>query len=309
MKKILLSTFLMLVTAAFVQAQVIINENFDSYSNGDKIAQTAGAPWTTWSASPGGAEDGTVTSYVAKSGSNSLKIVKDNDCVLQLGDSTTGHYIYSMNLYTPQDTISYFNVLHVFAGQSSSWAIDNYGIGYDSTFHLVLQGHDTATAYFKAGSWNAYKLDVDMDKDEAKLFINDTLLFTWPWTMTAGDTSLGPNQLGGVDFYGYDVLNNGNCILYIDDIKLEKLTSTSINNATNEAELNIYPNPASSMLNIESSRDFKSIRIYDIAGAEVMYVPVNHNMQQIDISNLANGVYYVSINYENSIVVRKLVKR
>ena len=310
MKKILLLIFATIVTTALVQAQVIINENFDSYSSGDKIAQTAGAPWTTWSNSPGGGEDGTVSNIHANSGSNSLFIAKDNDCVLRLGDSTSGVYKFSMMLFTPIDTLSYFNILHVFNGSSSSWAADFYSVGYDSTFHIILQGNDTAQATAIASTWYPFELNVDMDNNEAKLLINNNVLFTWPWTLTSGDTTLGPNQLGAADFYGYDLNGAVNSGFYIDDVKLEKTgTSISVTPAANEVSLKMYPNPASNTLNINSSRAFKNIRIYDIAGAEVMNVQGGTGIiMSVDISSLSSGVYYVSFNYGDQIVVRKLVK-
>ena len=307
MKKILLSTLLIAVTAVVVQAQVIINENFDSYSSGDKIAQTAGSPWTTWSNSPGGTEDGTVSNKYANSGSNSLFIAKDNDCVLLFGDSTSGAYELTMKLYTPSDSCTYFNVLHKFDGGSSVWAADFYGLR-DSTFRLMLQGNDTAQTAYNPNAWHDFKLEINMDTDHARLSMDGSLVFEWPWTMTSGDTSMGPNQLGGVDLFGYDLYNDGGVGTYIDDLKLEKLSTVSFSPAINEVSLNIFPNPANSEINIQSSEDMKSIRIYNLAGAEVMYITPNTDVLSLNISDLANGLYYMSINYGDKIIVRKVIK-
>ena len=236
-------------------------------------------------------------------------IAKDNDCVLQFGDSTSGVYKLSMMLYTPADTLSYFNILHAFNGSSSVWAVDFFSVGYDSTFHIILQNNDTAQTLIYPDTWYQYELEIDMDNDEAKLSIDNNVFYTWPWTMTSGDTSTGPNQLGAADFYGYDLNGAVNSGFYIDDIKLEKLgTSISVKPAANEVSLKMYPNPASNTLNINSSRAFKNIRIYDIAGAEVMNVQGGTEIMSVDISSLSSGVYYVSFNYGDQIVVRKLVK-
>jgi len=308
MKKNLLTTLLLVLTAAFVNAQVIINENFDSYANGDKVAQTATGTWTTWSNAPGGAEDGTVSSKYASSGSNSMFIDKDNDLVLLFGDSTSGVYELTMKVYTPLDSCTYFNILHNFDGGSSVWAGDLYGLR-DSTFHLQLQGNDTASASYNPNTWHDFKMEINMNTDVARLSLNGALVFEWPWTLTSGDTSIGPMQLGAADFYGYDLYGDGQVGTFIDDLKLEKMSEVSISKADNEVELNIFPNPANNEINIQSSENMKSIRIYNIAGAEVMHYIPSTNVMNLDISSFSNGLYYISINYGDKIIMRKIVKK
>ncbi len=309
MKKILLSTLMIAFVAVYAQAQVIISENFDSYASGDKIAQTAGSPWTTWSNAPGGGEDGTVSSKYASSGTNSLFIAKDNDCVLLLGDSTTGAYEFTLKLYTPSDSCTYFNILHSFAGSSSVWAFDFYGLR-DSTLHMVLQGNDTLKpppAYLP-NTWHDFKLEVNMDNDQARLSVDGNMVFEWPWTMTGGDTTTGTTKLGGADFYGYDLYSDGGVGTFIDDIKLEKMSTVSFNTSSNEVSLDIYPNPTSNILNIESSEAIQSISVYNIAGAMVLHQNTQSELVNLDMSLLTNGLYYVSLNYGDKIIVKKVVK-
>ena len=308
MKKRLLTTLLLVLTAVFVNAQIIIDENFDSYTVGDKVAQTATDNWTTWSNAPGGSEDGTVSSMYASSGLNSMFIAKDNDLVLLFGDSTSGIYELTMKLYMPSDSCTYFNVLHSFSGGTSTWAADFYGLR-DSTFHLQIQGNDTATAAFNPNTWHNYKLEVNMNTDVAKLFLNGSLVFEWPWTITSGDTSMGPMQLGAADFYGNNTYNDGQVGTFIDDIKLEKIAEVSVPKLDNELELNIFPNPSNNEINIYSTENMKSIRVYNIAGSEVIYFAPKTDVVKLDISSLSNGLYYVSVNYGNKIVMRKIVKK
>ncbi|MCK5855935.1 MAG: T9SS type A sorting domain-containing protein [Bacteroidales bacterium] len=308
MKKVLLSTLLIVFTAAFIQAQVIIDEDFDSYTSGDKMAQSASAPWTTWSNAPGGAEDGTIMDKYAASGSNSLFIANGNDLVLLLGDSTGGFYELSMKLYTPSDSCTYFNVLHKFDGGSSIWAADFYGLR-DSTFRFLLQGNDTAQASYNPNMWHDFKLEINMDNDMARLSMDGNMMFEWPWTMTSGDATMGPNQLGGANFYGYDVYSDGLVGTFIDDLKLEKLSTVSFKQATNEVSLNIYPNPTNKEINIQSSEQMKSVRIYNVAGSEVMNFTPLSDILNVNISDLSNGLYYMSINYGDKVVVRKIVKK
>ena len=76
-------------------------------------------------------------------------------------------------------------------------------------------------------------------------------------------------------------------------------TSTNVNDFT--TKLLIYPNPAKDKLNIEG--DFTSANIYDVFGKLVL---TSKAQETIDISTLSNGVYFVNINVENTISVKKI---
>ncbi|MBN2730262.1 MAG: hypothetical protein JXR53_13640 [Bacteroidales bacterium] len=70
MKKTLLFLFAFGILYS-LSAQVIVTENFDSYTVGDHLAQTAGAPWTTWSGTTGAAEDPLISATQSSSAANS----------------------------------------------------------------------------------------------------------------------------------------------------------------------------------------------------------------------------------------------
>ena len=73
------------------------------------------------------------------------------------------------------------------------------------------------------------------------------------------------------------------------------------NNNNNNSELTIYPNPVKNVLTIEG--DFTSANIYDVFGKLVLGTDAQ---KTIDVSNLSNGVYFVNINVENTITVKKI---
>ena len=118
MKNFLLFTLAILIYSP-IFSQVIIEENFDSYSSGDRIAVVSGTDWTTWSKSPGSSEDAAISSTFAASPSNALHIVNDNDCVAKLGDKSSGRYSIKFNILIEAGKIGYFNVLQKFAGSNS----------------------------------------------------------------------------------------------------------------------------------------------------------------------------------------------
>lgn len=75
--------------------------------------------------------------------------------------------------------------------------------------------------------------------------------------------------------------------------------STAVNNITQE--LNIYPNPAKDVLKIDGT--YTSANIYDVFGKLVLSTEAQ---KTIDVSTLSNGVYFVNINNNKVITVKKI---
>jgi hypothetical protein len=59
--------------------------------------------------------------------------------------------------------------------------------------------------------------------------------------------------------------------------------------------LNLYPNPARGMLNIESSREMQEIRILDMLGKVVLSLQPNDRRVQVDTSGFWPGIYFVQV--------------
>ena len=83
----------------------------------------------------------------------------------------------------------------------------------------------------------------------------------------------------------------------------------SVENKIGGSELNIYPNPATEMLNIELenySGQLALVRIIDITG-QVNYIK-NHyeGIIKIDLSNFNTGLYFVVVNIDEKSIVNKI---
>jgi hypothetical protein len=73
--------------------------------------------------------------------------------------------------------------------------------------------------------------------------------------------------------------------------------------------LTIYPNPASSIISIESTKyQLESIRIEDVLGQEIYYLQPQNNKTEIDISHLPSGIYIIQLQSKNGVVSKKFVK-
>ncbi len=94
----------------------------------------------------------------------------------------------------------------------------------------------------------------------------------------------------------------------IDDIFI---TGTIITSAKNEisskSEINIYPNPTTDYINIESN-SASIIKLYNIIGEEIISLN-SSNFEKIDVSKFNSGIYFIKIENLNdkSVISQKII--
>ncbi|MCF8366538.1 MAG: T9SS type A sorting domain-containing protein [Bacteroidales bacterium] len=70
-----------------------------------------------------------------------------------------------------------------------------------------------------------------------------------------------------------------------------------IENIPESKELVIYPNPASSFINIHDLPNQPSqVTIYSIQGGVILQKPISAQSNNIDVSSLKNGLYFLNFN-------------
>ena len=75
---------------------------------------------------------------------------------------------------------------------------------------------------------------------------------------------------------------------------------------TSFTEFEVYPNPTSSLLNITSNDEIKSMTIYSLDGKLILDTKEN----KVDVSNLQNGLYIIKVTTDqNGVGTKKFVKR
>ena len=72
----------------------------------------------------------------------------------------------------------------------------------------------------------------------------------------------------------------------------------------NAIQLNVYPNPATNNITIESNSTINSIQIFDLTGALIQI----ETKESFSIENLNSGVYMINISTENGSINKKLIK-
>ena len=222
MKK-LLSFFSLLLAIFTMQAQtVIFTDNFDSYTAGQRLCSQNNNDWTTWSNSPGSAEDAYISTEQAASGSNSLKINGSNDIIYRFSNQTSGVFDIEFKYYVPSTgNGAYFNLQHYY-NPGIEWAFEcflyNSGSGY-----VTINNANTNFSY-PSNAWFPVKIHVDLDNSSATLTINSVDVITWPFNYTSENAN-GINQLGSVNFYAGAPDNNLTGTYYVDDFAFTQVTA------------------------------------------------------------------------------------
>ncbi len=89
----------------------------------------------------------------------------------------------------------------------------------------------------------------------------------------------------------------------IDNLAYDIITGVKETSKSNL--FSIYPNPSSSIINIDYNEGFSTINILDIHGKVVL----QSKQKTIDINSLANGIYVIQIETENGVLKSKFVKQ
>lgn len=98
----------------------------------------------------------------------------------------------------------------------------------------------------------------------------------------------------------------GGGFIYFDDFSIVNNTNVSIKDNNIEG-LQVFPNPASNVVNITSSlTGVKEVTIFNMLGKKVLETSTN---ETVNISDLTSGVYIMNISQDGKTASRKLVKK
>ncbi|MCA6422685.1 MAG: T9SS type A sorting domain-containing protein [Flavobacterium sp.] len=131
------------------------------------------------------------------------------------------------------------------------------------------------------------------------------------WDFGDGTTSVANNpthiySTTGTFIVKLKAVNCGIEKSFIQNIIISQLNTETLN--PNNFDLNIYPNPTNSILNIEFTNDllFDSVKIYDLFGKLVSEKKQNTN--QINVENLTKGIYIIEVVSDGKIFMNKFIK-
>lgn len=177
----------------------------------------------------------------------------------------------------------------MYDGAGIEFAINNAGndSSFEITFRVAAPNNDCKLEYY---------LD---DKKIGSVSVPNTGNWQVWQSVVVNDVTIEP----GNHYLKLVFVKGGFNINYIDVKQLD----TSVETLT-ERQMLIYPNPASSNVNIESPGfKFSKVEIFDMAGKRIIQNSVAYqNKLQMPV-NLLNGVYVLKISNDIESVFRKIV--
>ena len=311
MKKFLPFVLFATLPGFVVGQTILIAEDFDSYANGNLLAQTAGLPWSTWTNAPGGAEDTPVSNEQASSGSLSAKFTGTaaggpTDMVLRLGDRTAGSYALGFNMFVVEGLGGYFNLQHNEVIGAGSWMMEMTFTPSGAINFLV--GTTTATGAYPSGEWFSVLMLIDLDQQQASMLVDGVPQHSW---MTSAP---GPNRLGAVNFFAYAGGAPAVPSFYVDDVLFVNVTGVGISESA-KAEMATYPNPTSDLLNVEfnGTGNVAIASVVDLSGRTVIegqgFLQNGSSARtQLDLRGLTRGVYLLRVQDGSRELVRRVTK-
>lgn len=290
MKKLLFISALLLSPFGWSQS---IYEDFDSYKAGEYLGTESNGLWTTWTNQPASSEDTYVSNEESFSGNNSIKLEGGGvvDVVLPLGNHSSGHWTVSFMMLLPEGNGGYFNLLHAFDNANSNWAVQVYfsetGAGY-----LTVGGEALAINFsHPTGSWFEVVANIDIDNDEAELYVDNNLAHSWVWSV--GSMNQVPtldNGLDAINFYPAAPVGE-NALYFIDDVSFSNF-SLSISETTETIIL--FPNPTKTSFYVNNVKN-NTIQVFNVLGENVFENFCLEESVAIDCDLWDTGIYLIKV--------------
>jgi len=331
MKKIYLLSAVAL-SATFLSAQVLETDNYNSYNVGN-----VGTAVTGVTAGQGGmyTYQGANTDYqivtIDAAHGNSLQVksgataaAASNRYVFKSGLDTAwanrnaGNNILKGTLEIYTGTATGVNLMTSVIYTADSGMV---GIAYNSGTKLIsglanltssagVSGFYNITGIsstvFPANTW----VTVGYTYDSVNGVITYTVNGSTITLAVAGYTitkNLVPDEHDITSAFGTG--NNASTTAAIDNVSIQAVNAASLGTATvgqiGNIAISLFPNPTADYLNF--SGKVKSVQVFDAAGRNVSTAKTVNN--QVDVRNLAKGVYIIKFETENGTQTEKFIKQ
>ncbi len=222
-----------------------------------------------------------------------------------LADVNANNQSLSLNLYT--SNISYWAVTNAF---------DLSGDDYEITFDYGT----TAGPYSQVPTGPAPQIEAG---DQFKILITTDAGVSWQELKSWDQPNITiPNQRNNITidvsaykgnnvkfaFYASDgtvFVSQANYRIYVDNFKVQKKNTMGVTESKLPT-VNVYPNPTTDKIVIQSRKKIQSAELYDISGKK-LYATGTH---ELDLSRTPKGVYIVKIYFSDlTFTTEKIIKQ
>lgn len=247
--------------------------------------------------------------FVSLSGNKSGLVPGDGTtrAGLDLGNRIFGQIYFDMWMYVPTNKEALMQVMDHFPVGDGAPIFGNIffnkeganpGVGY-------IDDCPNAPLYFEFPHDEWFHLEFNFDLTKGieigimSLKVDNELVIPYdtPFTNSQG---IYPTAIGGMQFLS----NSANSEFYMDDlIYLGGILNSS---DFEENKITIHPNPAADILQIYTESTVEEIVIYNLLGQNVLS---DFALNEIDVSYLPRGIYYLEVFSEKGSAVQKFVKK
>ena len=203
-----------------------------------------------------------------------------------IGNGFTGKILSYSYSFDPADAWFYTNTVSLVAGTT-------YSVSYDYGNNFSMYTESMRVAYGTTANSTAMTTEIaDHPTINQETLQENVATFT---PATSGDYVIGFNVYSE-DFQDY---------LFLDNIVIQEvLGAADFQNNSFTA----YPNPVKDMLNVSFTQNISDITVYNLLGQKVLFMNMNANKGQVDMSTLAAGTYLVKVNTANGVNTIKVIK-
>ncbi|MEI7597156.1 MAG: T9SS type A sorting domain-containing protein [Bacteroidota bacterium] len=235
-----------------------------------------------------------------------------NDATICAGSSTTltasggGNYLWNNNggtnattiALSPSQTTTYTVTVTSSGCSASDAAVVYVNAIPTSTFSVnpttVAQGVPATITYTGTASSGA----------------------TYNWGFNGGNVASGSGQgpysvsWANVNVYNITLsVTENNCTSTVTTTPIDVTINIGLTEV-NSSSFKMYPNPANNELTIELNGTYSNnstIVVYNMIGEAVLKSNINSSKQVLDLNNLSNGTYYISVNNGEKLIKDKFI--
>lgn len=130
------------------------------------------------------------------------------------------------------------------------------------------------------------------------------------WYASAADAASGTNPLpatqllANTTYYATQTINGCRSAT-----SLAVTITTLANQDFDLTQFTYYPNPVIDLLNIKYSQEMTSVKVFNMVGQQLLNKQVNSDTVQVDMSNYANGAYFIQVTTENAMKTVRVIKK
>jgi len=192
----------------------------------------------------------------------------------------------------------------------------HYNNGKMDEVYNVTQQHISQLPNLLASPNTWHKMIIYIDIDNNESYVE----FPYKNYAIKSTTLIGKYPFDPLDLDRFDIVFTsednfyGNSFLKVDNIKISAVNKLPTLNIIDldSSKFNIYPNPANDIVTITNSESIsiKQVEFYDLTGKLIRTHSFNNQAEiQLNVENLANGVYMLHIETNKGTAVKKLVKK